>query len=162
MLDANLKLDSHTAAAEGAGAAIVDAGTPIVIGRTGIHSNCQFVVSVANADADRGQLYADLELTLDGTFATADATGVNPTINTICTLNFTEGYKGVRTVRIGRGVPWQKYTGANIKVRSVLRSPSDAQAADYGLIEAFIGSVSETEFYGRLATADTIAPEISG
>lgn len=160
MLDATLKLDSHTAAAEGAAAAIVDAGTAVNIGRTGIHRNTQFVASVANADADRGSLFVDLELTLDNTFATADATGVNPTINTIATLHFEQGFKGVRTADVGRAIPWQKYAAASIDVRSVIRSPSDAQAADYGLIECFLGSSNEGEYYGRLATADTLATDI--
>lgn len=160
MLDSNLRL-LNAAVSDAGGGAISVVGAAVTIQRTGVHENSQFVVFVPTAPGTAGRvLTVDLELALDGGFAAADGTGAAPTANTIASLRFDVGFKGQRTVNIGRMIPWQQYTGSNIQVRAVARTAAVAGAANWGTVQAFLGA-GEEEVYGRkAAAAETLVGDI--
>lgn len=160
-VDNNLQLFNNDNLTIAASTALSSVGAEIELGRIGIGRNAQvvaFVQTPASAASSR-DLFIDFEVALDGVFAAADATGVNPTVNTVATIHFETGFKGAQTRDIGLQIPWQEYVDADIEMRAVVRSPSTTVSADWDNVEVFVG-YSESQHYGRLATVETLDVDI--
>jgi hypothetical protein len=143
VVDANLKL-FDAALTIASNTAVDTQGTAVNIGKTGLHRNAQLVVFVPTA-APSHDLIAKLQLTTD-----------NSTWRDVGSVVFAAGFKGKRVVDVGMQIPWQEYDSADIDVRLKLDNTSLSITATWGTVVAYLGA-GETELYGRLPTADTLA-----
>lgn len=117
------------------------------LGRGGLPDGAYFEASLDTVLAV--PLFVDLELASNGAFPAAAATA-SP--ETIATIFFPAGSKGLRSTAIRTPFPSEFYTNADIEVRVVFRSSGDVPACN-GAARITNGAPT---FFGRAATTDTV------